>query len=283
MIPIAKLKQNLDFNSDFGELIEIMKLASTLQFNQFRLTQEPFADFAGLLEKAISHIPADSNKNNILIKAPLGAEKKAIVLITSDEGFLGELSALLINTFTERRQEKDEVVVLGRQGINYLEELQIKFDFFASIGEKVDFNQVTQLKDKILGLFLLGDIREVIIIYARFISITAQQIEIETLLPIESFFSQKDDKDKGGEFLIEPDFNKVIEGWVKLWLNFRIYQIFWSSKLAEFSARIMHLEGSIQELNRMNQHLRIEYFKYLHGLSDKTIREISAARHIHNE
>jgi len=40
----------------------------------------------------------------------------------------------------------------------------------------------------------------------------------------------------------------------------------------------MHLEGSGQELTRINQHLRMEYFKYLHGLSDKTIREIAAAR-----
>jgi len=40
----------------------------------------------------------------------------------------------------------------------------------------------------------------------------------------------------------------------------------------------MHLEGSIQELTKINQHLRMEYFKYLHGLSDKLIRELYAAR-----
>jgi len=48
--------------------------------------------------------------------------------------------------------------------------------------------------------------------------------------------------------------------------------------LAELAARIMHLEGSIQELSKVDQNLKLDYFKYLHGLSDKTIREIYASR-----
>jgi len=83
---------------------------------------------------------------------------------------------------------------------------------------------------------------------------------------------------KGKEILIEPNIKSVLEGWIKLWLDFRFYYIFWSSKLAEYAARITHLEGSTQELTRINQHLHLEYFKYLHGLSDKSIRELFAAR-----
>jgi len=40
----------------------------------------------------------------------------------------------------------------------------------------------------------------------------------------------------------------------------------------------MHLEGSTQELSHMNQRLAFNYFRQVHAVSDKTIREISASR-----
>jgi hypothetical protein len=48
--------------------------------------------------------------------------------------------------------------------------------------------------------------------------------------------------------------------------------------LAELSARIMHLEGSSQELGSMQIDLKRRVFKELHTLNDKSIREISAAK-----
>ena len=57
MINIAQLKQNLDFNRDLGELIEIMRLASTSQFNQFRSYRPAWPEFSASLEKALALIP----------------------------------------------------------------------------------------------------------------------------------------------------------------------------------------------------------------------------------
>lgn len=281
MIPVARLKHNLDFNKNLGELIEVMKLAATLQFNQFRLQREPFANFNVFLEKAfLGSFPDKKQLKNKFLEPLQAVQDKpsAVILVSSDEGFLGELSAVLVNKFLERRQVQDEVIVLGQQGANYLSDLKIAFEAFPSVSDKLEFKQIEALRDYVLGLYSRGAISKVYIVYARFLSITSQQIESEPLLPLsESFFSQGGEK-KRGEFLIEPDVDSAIESWVRLWFFSKLYQIFWSSKLAEFAARIMHLEGSIQELTRINQRLRLEYFKYLHALSDKTIREVSASR-----
>ena len=121
----------------------------------------------------------------------------------------------------------------------------------------------------------------VFVVYPRFISITLQQAEIEELLPLSKDFSAGSISIP--QILVEPDLESVIEGWVKSWLGFRFFQIFWSSRLAELAARIMHLEGSVQEMTKINNHLRMEYFKYLHGLSDRSIRELTAARLLEKE
>lgn len=274
MIPIAKLKHNLDFNKNLGELIEVMKLAATSQFNQFRNRQEPGFEFLSPLEAAFNCIPRD-RLNHFLFTPPAGLPS-AIVLISSDEGFLGELNTFLVNKVLELRKEDDRIFVLGQQGANYLEDLKINFIKLAAPSEKIGYSHAQAIRDNVLKYYLKKKIGKVYIIYARFINITLQQVEAQVLLPLPGSSIAQAGAQK--EVILEPDFNAVIEGWVKLWVGFRIYQALWSAKLAEFAARIMHLEGSIQELNRINQHLKLEYFKYMHAVSDKTIREISSSR-----
>lgn len=268
MIPVTKLKWNLEFNKNLGELIEVMKLAATLQFNQLRSHQEPPAEFLSELEaelNTISYLALD----HYFLKGRPGLPS-TIILITSDEGFLGELNVLLVNRLMEIRQNQDRIMVLGQQGVDFLEELKVDF-------EKLESDQTIQkLRDDILSPCLKGEIDKIQIVYARFVNIVLQQIESETLIPLPRFSTARPTLHQ--EFLIEPDIDLVMQAWVKLWLEFRLYQILWSSKLAESASRIMHLEGSIQELNRVSQHLRLEYFKHLHNLSDRTIREVSATR-----
>lgn len=282
MIPISKLKQNLDFNKNLNEVIEVMKLAAISQFNQFRLSHESFVEFITSLESVIGFILQQKTQNIFLKQAETPQLPAAIILVSSDEGFLGELNAVLVNRVIEKKREGDHIFVLGKQGEEYLSELMVHFTLLPSLADKLEFPQITALRDEIFALYAKGKISSVSVVYARFVNITAQQVEFESLLPLPAAFSLKVTESKlpayKGDFLFEPDFGATVEGWVKLWLGFKLFQIFGLSKLAELAARIMHLEGSIQELNKVNQNLKLDYFKYLHGLSDKTIREIYASR-----
>ena len=293
MIPVAKLKENLRFNKNLDELIEVMKLAATLQFNQFRARREPPVDFLLSLEEAFDSISGQAinniflnpvrntmqTKDNTIVSNgvnPHSESSTAIILVSSDEGFLGELNVLLVNRLMEIKAGKNEVIVLGHQGAQYLDELGMSFTAFPSLIEKLEFKHVELLRDYCLKRYKNREISKIQIIYPKFVNIALQQIESEILLPLPIPTANVTKINE--EIIIEPSLNLVIEGWVKLWLGFRMYQIFWSSKLAEFAARIMHLDASMQELKRINQHLELEYFKYLHSISDKSIREVSASR-----
>ena len=274
MIPVGKLKSNLQFNKNLGDLVEVMKLAATLQFNQFRLREEPSEDYIHLLDDVFGALLSAGAKSDLLTaKDNLPA---LFLLVSSDEGFLGELNFLLVNRLLSSRRQQDNIICVGAQGVNYLREIQVAFSFLESPGEKLDSQRIAAVRDYILSEYLKRNIGKVYVVYSRFINITVQQVELEALLPLPEARSSPAKLVR--HLLIEPDIDSVIEGWIKAWLDFRLYQIFWSSKLAEFAARIMHLEGSVQELNKINSHLRMEYFKYLHGLSDKSIRELTAAR-----
>jgi len=278
MIPVGRLKSNLQFNKNLGDLVEVMKLAATSQFNQFRAKQEPSEDFLKLLDNVFGVLLSSGVKNELL--TPKETLPSLLLLISSDEGFLGELNFLLVNKLLSARRPEDFIAVTGQQGANYLKEIQINFSFFESPGEKIDIQLLAKVRDYLLAQYLERKIGRVYVVYSRFLNITSQQVELETLLPL---LRTSAPAKSIPYLLIEPGPEKIIEGWIKAWLDFRLFSIFWSAKLAEYAARIMHLEGSVQELGRINAHLRMEYFKYLHSLSDKSIRELSAARLIGRE
>ncbi|MDO8489070.1 MAG: FoF1 ATP synthase subunit gamma [Candidatus Omnitrophota bacterium] len=279
MIPVGKLKANLKFNKNFGDLVEVMKLAATSQFNQFRQKQEPSGSFSQILDDVFGVLFSSGARSNLL--APREDLPSLLFLVSSDEGFLGELNFLLVNKLLNGRKKSDFIACSGQQGANYLKEIQVGFSFFDSPGEKIDTQSLSKIRDYLLSQYLERKVGRSCVIYSRFINITSQQVEFETLLPLTV---------KTGpshrpipHLLVEPNPEKVIQGWIKCWLDFRLFQIFWLAKLSELAARIMHLEGSVQELGKINSHLRMEYFKYLHGLSDKSIRELTAARLIGKE
>jgi ATP synthase F1 gamma subunit len=279
MIPVARLKSNLQFNKNLGDLVEVMKLAATSQFNQFRQKQEPSVEFIRLLNDVFGVLLSSGINHDLL--TPKEGLPSLLLLVSSDEGFLGELNFLLVNKLLNTRKTRDLIAVTGQQGANYLKEIQVDFTFFDSPGEKIDVQLLGKIRDHLFSQYFNRSVGKVYVVYSRFLNITSQQVELDALLPL-SRRSSATDKPLPN-LLIEPNPDQVIEGWIKAWLDFRLLQIFWSAKLAEFAARIMHLEGSVQELGKLNNNLRMEYFKYLHGLSDRLIRELTAARLIRKE
>jgi len=278
MIPVGRLKSNLQFNKNLGDLVEVMKLAATSQFNQFRLKQEPSEEFLKLLDNVFGVLVSSGIQHDLL--SPRETLPSLLLLVSSDEGFLGELNFLLVNKLLNARRPEDLLAVCGQQGSNYLKEIQINFSYFDSPGEKIEVQSLAKVRDYLLSQYLERKVGRIYVVYSRFLNITSQQVELETLLPL----SRTGSSEKALPYLlVEPNPEKIIEGWIKAWFDFRLFSIFWSAKLAEYAARIMHLEGSVQELSRINTHLRMEYFKYLHSLSDKSIRELSAARLIGRE
>jgi ATP synthase F1 gamma subunit len=308
MIPIVKLKRNIDFNKNLGEIVEVMKLTATLQYNQFRSVKEPFSQFLGALESSLAILPVSASAQEPYgFFRPASSDlPRALILISSDSGFLGELSTVLTNRFLEIMQKRDVLIVIGQQGAGYLNDLHLEFQHLPSIPDRLELAHIISVRDHVINLFVEKKISGITAVYPRFLNLTSQQVEVETLFPLvpQGRRPQPDEPGSPGwlkaggaaqrrhqpdgsghtslqplkELLIEPSSALVQRRIAELLLSYRLYQIFWSSKLAEYSARIMHLESSSRELTRINAKHRLEYFKYIHSLSDKTIREIFAAR-----
>ncbi len=208
-----------------------------------------------------------------------------IIAVTSDEGFLGELNTVLVNSAADLiNNTDDELVVLGERGAKYFEDMGLKFTIFPGITEEARFGEAEKIRDYVLSGYRKKYGR-VFVVYPRFISFVSQKVEKTCILPVEfqDGLSTQISTNLLEEILIEPNKKTVLETLVKLWSGIKLIEIFWTAKLSEYGARIMHLEGSTQELIHQKKRLSFEYVRFLHGLKDKSIREISASKILVNK
>lgn len=284
MRPLSELKQDFEISTSLSDIIDVLKTAALIQFRLFQNKEKLNHDFITEIETIFSILRQKKTFSPYFFKRR--DLPSCIVVVTSDEGFLGELTTLLINASIDlRKSAEDEIIVLGERGAKYLEDIGQHFLPFPGLSDEVNFNEVERLRDYLLKRYK-EKISEVVVVYPKFLSLTSQRVTVLKLLPYllsESRLSQNFSQVVMDEMLFEPSLIKLSESVVKLWLGFRIEELFWSSKQAEFAARIMHLEGSTQELNLLKQKLSFEYFRQIHGLRDKVIREISASKILLNK
>ncbi|MFH0940495.1 MAG: FoF1 ATP synthase subunit gamma [Candidatus Omnitrophota bacterium] len=281
MIPLIKLREDLRFANELQDMIEVLKGATASQFRSLQRRRKGFEDFKTKLEEFLAQIDARNTAHPFLTeRAQL---PKAIVMITSDEGFLGSLNAMVINAGLEQSSSSDELIVMGERGARYLSESQSGvFTVLPGIGDDITYARAVAIRDLLISKFLSKKIGSVIVAYPVFLSLTMQRIEATRLLPCGDIFGQKKDVrrkiTRHIEFLMEPSKAKVVDFMVRAYLMQKLYEMFWESKLSECAARIIHLEGSHEEILNANKKLKYEYFKHLHEKSDKNIREIFASR-----
>jgi ATP synthase F1 gamma subunit len=307
---VARFKSELRTTSDLMELVDILKRVALAQFQTLDSTRQrqgwtrsevptPGTDLLGegssqaggaaplapsdakgpalslsiVLEKFLRLIPPQQCRHPFLEQPapPLG-----ILVVTSDEGFLGGLnSAVIQKALAARGDQPAELMVVGERGKNYFRDVGATFTQFPGVGEHVVPERVEELRDHIAAQVLRRKVGRVLVVYPRPRSFTLQEVEAFQLLP----YARPADATAAAaakEPILEPSAPAIIEYLVKLWLTRKLHEVFWQSRLAELGARAMHLEASLQELTQQRKKQTLQYFRSMHEVTDTSIRETYA-------
>ena len=278
MIPVAQVKKDLLYSQNLKDVIDVLKLISSSEFNRLSsnmpqedVLKEHIISCFGLLRSVSKH-------NAFLVEK----EKlpPAFLLISSDEGFLGEVNTCVVNAAITRGLKKNaRFIVLGERGEQMLKDSGVEYTFFPALENDIKMDRIAEISNYVMDLYRKKEIGAFYIVYMKFKSFTSHNIEVAKMLPCDELLSHaREEKKDHSDTLVEPGPYFITEYLVKLWLESSMYHIFWSSKLSEWSIRVMRLEHSSDELKEITQNLKFKYFKSVHALSDKVIREIFAAR-----
>jgi len=271
------LKKELEVNTELTELLDVLKGVASSEFRILERKKERFAVFLEAFEGFFQMI--DFN----FVEHPFAQSKTGklgLIMVTSDEGFMGGLNTRVINTALGCPGAEDaELIIIGERGAAYLRGIGRAFTQFPGIVEDERYEAALRLKDFIIKEGLAGKFSRLILVYPKPITFTVQQVEILTILPCSEFLKKREKLlEKGRDVIIESPISGIIEYLLEAWITEKLFEVFEDSKLSEFSARTVHLEESHQVLLKKGNSLRFKYFRSHHELVDKGMRETFSAQ-----
>ena len=279
-MPTARnLKQQMGFVKGMSRLIEALKEIDAAHFMSLASKKEQkFAEYEEILQNFISmtHSVSDVLRSH----HPLLFSRSAcscVVVLTSDAGFMGKLNTNICRETVTLVEDLDEAecVVLGKKGQVRLRYLDAKITPFPSITETRRYEQVIELKDYVVKQRLEGNVGDVYLVSPRSYGFGKQEVVTVKLLPAIDMFKQKTviKVEKWQEICVESKFEKIVEYLIETWLVEKLYDAAFESKLAEYSARTMHLEGSLDYLKAEIKKLSLQYNKTRQSETDTGLRE----------
>lgn len=287
------LKKDMRFNGELLSLIDTLKNIASSRYHALEREKERFERFMNAFSgffRVIDLVTVDDP----LVRAV--TDVLGIVMVTSDLGFMGGLNQGIIRAAFAAQGDlpdaKVKLIVIGEKGAGKLQDMRREYKFFRGIEQETRYEQALEITDYLVGEVLERRIGKLVLIYPKPISFSQQTIETVNVLPCAELFSrgaESEAAERAGQrkflaearkVIVESSFAAIVEYLARTWVTSRLYEVFEDSKLAEYSARAMHLEGSHQKLEKEQKKLHFQYFRAAHENIDKGMRESFSATNI---
>ncbi len=298
MQPIKKLKEEKELNTELTELIDALKGVAIAEFRSMEKRKDRFIKFMEAFDGFFNLI--DFSK----VEHPFAkyGKKLGIIVITSDEGFMGGLNTRVINeALSHPRITEAKLIVVGDRGENYLKGMGFECEKFPGILREEHYEAVMKLKGYIMQEGASGRLGSLILFYPKSISFMVQKIEQLNILPCHELFKKKEQRvgkhgvesreksepKKGlrafvhsmsNDIIVESSLDDMIEYLVGTWITQKLFEVFEESKLSELSARAVSLEESHQKLLEKKKEIDHQYFRTRHELIDREMRDMFSAQ-----
>ena len=273
MIPLAKLKKDVQFNNEITLAVDVMKgIAASRYFaleKQLAIFQTYFdvvGDFLSLADVQEVEHPFVQQRTPV----------NGAVLVTSNAGFLGGLNSQVLNIGLRAAGSDGAITIIGERGTNVLRDQRYACTAFPGIEDHARLALALAVRDHLVTQLLTGECGKLVIVYPRPVSFSSQRVVVEPLFPCLDWLPAENSR-RVLNMIWESPAADVVEYVLTQWLAFKLDEIFALSRLAELSARVVHLEGSYQELLRRGKKLKQHYFRSRHEIIDRSMREVSSS------
>ncbi len=274
-----KVKKEMVEVRDLVELVQVLKDIADMKFHDlfarrggFQRFGETFAEFFRLLEHTEIMHPLVSNNN----------PKTCIVVITSEEGFIGDLNNKVIVRAMEERDEIPDAlfVTVGRKGVMKLDMMGVKNGkTFEEINDQGMYEVAVKLKDYLVDQVMGDRFGKVKVVYPWPKDLQTVKARVVKLLPCD-FIAQKQQQrvEQFEKVIQESDALEVIGYLAHLWISSKIYEMMFDTSIAAVSAQSQQLDTSLNNVKKESLGVRLRYRKARKGDIDKSLREVFSSR-----
>lgn len=272
-----------------GKITRAMEMISAVKMRRAverALAMRPYAQSVlSVLHRVTAAVKFE--KHPLLLERPVARE--LYVVITSNRGLCGSFNTQVLKKLREARAEdkgrEAAYITLGKKGDQAIHRLH--GNIVASFPEVFDYPRVTDMQPVtrvILDEFRSGRADRVVMVYTDYVSALVQKVKVRALLPV----TEKDAKKMldeigletsgpiGGEFLIEPMPETVLETLIPRLIEAELYHAVLESNASQEAARMVAMKSATDAAKEMTDDLTLAYNQLRQGKITQEIAELSA-------
>ncbi|HOJ70982.1 MAG TPA: ATP synthase F1 subunit gamma [Syntrophorhabdaceae bacterium] len=263
MATLRDIKRKINSINSTQTITRTMKMVSASKLRRAQDAYEKIRDYAlkmeNLVGRVISKLPKDVHP---LLTEPEEVKKVLIVAIASDRGLCGGFNVnigLAVENFVNQNREKYErigVYVFGRKAKDYLSRRKVEI-----LKERLDIKVASKdLADEVaaelIQLYRDGEFDKIYLLYTHFESAVKYVVKFEEFIPIKASAEEYE-----GDYLYEPDRDKIVEAIIPKFISTKIYYALVDSQTSEHAARMSAMENATKNCTEMVSYLTLVYNK----------------------
>ena len=277
---MANLKEIRNRISSIGSTMQItsaMKMVSAAKLKKAQDAITAMRPYSSKLTELLQNLSAtlDSDAGGAYSKQR-EVSKVLLVVITSNRGLCGGFNSSVIKETTQNilsnYQDVDvDLLTIGKKGNDILSKSYPVIDARNDIFDNLTFDNVAEVAEKIMDLYVNGTYDKIEIIYNRFKNAATQIPQIEQFLPIKPV---EGDTNASADYIFEPSKEKIVLELIPKSLKTQLYKAVRDSFAAEHGARMTAMHKATDNATELRDELLLTYKKARQAAITNEILEI---------
>jgi F-type H+-transporting ATPase subunit gamma len=251
------------------KITRTMELIATARFKKAMDRATEAAAYTKKLGELAADLSAAAGEfTHPLLEQREQVKSSVLLVLTSNRGLAGGYNSNVLKGAQLRIREAKaageslQLEVSGKRGINFMKFQKAVVDqTYTHFEDRPLFDQVEQIANRFIQLFVDGKIDRVDVAYMRFLSASRQTATVETLLPFKAPTDGKGTAGGGStvdyEFL--PSAREILDEIVPSAFKARLFKCFLDAAVCEQIFRMVAMKGATENAAEMIQILSKTY------------------------
>lgn len=221
--------------------------------------------YAELAREILTTLRVEANGEQFELFVPRPVKHRLLIVVTSDRGLAGAYNSNVIRRMLSEVQDdrakdiKTSIVCVGRQVANSASRiagLDIQ-SVYQELPDHPDADSLRPILTSVAALFAEKEVDKVEVIYTKFISAVAQQVQVQQLLP--AGFDEVEVSSELQHAEIEPSLDALVRFATLRLLESQIYQALLDAIASEQSMRMLAMKNATDNASALVDDLTLAY------------------------
>lgn len=274
MASLQDIRRRIRSVKSIQQITNAMNMVATSRLRRAKeaaIANKPYAD---KMAQVVADIAANAGdfSHPLLEEHPNG--KRLLLVLASDKGLAGAYSSNVFKAAVANIEDKanTEIVTVGRKAEVFFRHRSYDVvKSYMGISEHPTYGHAVEIATDLMERFASGEIKEIYMIYTRFVSAISCVPEAVELLPFSDLAGE------GGshtEYIYEPSAPEVLGFMLPQYLVITIYAALLQAAASELSSRMNAMSNATDNAQELIAKLDLHYNKVRQANITREITEI---------